>query len=93
MASLKADDLSSASPGLHSPFLFPSTKGGLKVAYMGYTYVKEKTLKNGNIAFRCDYPNKQCKGRLTINSTANNKVSQQPQNMHAPHQAAVEVSF
>lgn len=85
-------DAEQALHGLQSPFEFPSIRGGVKIAFQGYCYVKEKTLKNGNISYKCDYPNRQCKGRLTTD--AENKVlSQQDHNMHAPDQTAVEVKI
>ena len=34
-------------PGLYTPFEFPSIRGGIKIAYQGYCYVKEKVLKMG----------------------------------------------
>ena len=34
--------------GLRTPYIFTSNKGGIKLAYCGYSYVKEKVLKNGN---------------------------------------------
>ena len=53
--------------GLRTPYIFTLNKGGIKLAYCGYSYVKEKVLKNGNVAFRCDFPKKACKGRVTTN--------------------------
>ena len=69
MTSLSADDLNTPNPGLESTFVFPSTKRGLKIAYKGFSYVTEKTLKNGNVTYKCDYPNRECKGRLITNDT------------------------
>ena len=77
-------------PGLYTPFEFPSIRGGIKIAYQGYCYVKEKVLKNGNIPYKCDYPNRGCKWRLTLNSSKN-VISLKSHNMHAPDQAAVEI--
>ena len=41
--------------GLRTPYNFTSNKGGIKLAYCGYSYVKEKVLRNGNVALRCDF--------------------------------------
>ena len=35
MTSLRANDLNTPNPGLESPFVFPSTKIGLKIASKG----------------------------------------------------------
>ena len=51
--------------------------------------MKEKVLRNGNVAFRCDFSKKGCKGRVTSNSEKDTVVSQQPHDMHAPDQAAI----
>ena len=34
--------------GLRTLYIFTSNKGGIKPVYCGYSYVKEKVLKNGN---------------------------------------------
>ena len=93
MTSLIVGDLNAPDPGLYSPVNFPSTKGGLKVVYMGYSYVKDTLLNNGNITFKCDYPNRECNRRLTINSTGTTCGTHQPHNIHAPDQAVVEVKW
>ena len=51
--------------------------------------MKEKVLKNGNVAFRCDFPKKACKGRVTTNPERNRVISQQAHDMHAPDQSAI----
>ena len=78
--------------GLYTPFEFPSIRGGIKIAYQGYSYVKEKILKNGNIPYKWDYPNRECKGRLTFDSSKN-VISLKSHNMHAPDQASVEIKI
>ena len=69
-----------------------SIRGGIKIAYQGYCYVKEKTLKNGNKNYKCNYPNRECKGRFTLDSS-NNVLSLKAHNMHAPDQATVEIKL
>lgn len=78
--------------GIKSPYNFPSIRGGIKLAFQGYCYVKEKTLKNGNITYKCDFPNRQCKGRITTDMR-NKVINEQPHNMHAPDQAQVELKI
>ena len=78
--------------GLDTPFKFFSQRSGTKIAYKGYCYVKEKTLKNGNTTYKCDYPNCQCSRRITTN-IEENVCSFQDHNMHAPDQSLVEVKI
>lgn len=78
--------------GIHSPFEFLSQRGGIKLAFQGYCYVKEKKLKNGNTAFKCDFPNRQCNGRITIDDD-NKVINCKEHNMHAPDQSSVEVKI
>ena len=60
--------MNTQNPGLHAPCPFPSTRGVMKLAFRGYLYTKEKEYKNGNIGYRCYFPNRECKGIITTNS-------------------------
>ena len=48
--------------GLRTPYIFTSNKGGIKLAYCGYSYVEEKVLKKGNgILYRVYHSKPSCR--------------------------------
>ena len=44
---------------------------------------RKKKLANGNVTFKCDYPNRKCKRRLAVNYFGDVVIGQQPHDMHA----------
>lgn len=61
-----------------------SNKGGVKLLYEGFVYVKSKTLKSGDVSFECEMRrnHKQCKARLRVNGDS--VVGRYNDHTHAP---------
>ena len=61
-----------------------SNKGGVKLLYEGFVYVKSKTLKSDDVSFECEMRrnNKQCKARLRVNGDS--VVGRYNYHTHAP---------
>ena len=63
-----------------------SNKGGVKLLYEGFVYVKSKILKSGDVSFECemrrDRNSKQCKARLRV--SGDSVVGRFNDHTHAP---------
>ena len=61
-----------------------SNKGGVKLLYEGFVYVKSKTLKSDDVSFECEMRrnHKQCKARLRVNGDS--VVGRYNDHTHAP---------
>ena len=61
-----------------------SNKGGVKLLYEGFVYVKSKILKSGDVSFECEMRrnSKQCEARLRV--SGDSVVGRFNDHTHAP---------
>ena len=64
--------------------MFTSNKGGVKLLYEGFVYVRSKALKSGDVSFECELRRntKQCKAKLRV--SGDSVIGRYNDHTHAP---------